>query len=360
MLDQIWNGIIYLGMPVVAAYHLICGSLFLNTAAEDAEGLEKWGNRLLTPVHYLLAGKKAVWENDHYILVQRFDYHENFELRTAASALACPVSLVVGSVVKGLSYFSAETRQRHAALKAAQQFVVSNLKEYQRIGLQVNDFTKGKALDPPRFQRRPGDENALAIEKKALREITTLLHGHQIPFWLENGTCIGAFRYGGAIPWDNDIDLAILELDFDNVLHLLGKLDPEKYAVQDWSSRSCPKAYIRLYIKENHSNIDFSVVRINPEKQTLAGIFSFEESPFMPQWWLEREKRYINAYAYDVIFPLKKAQFDGLEVPVPNQTAAYLQARYGENLDPVMVYNEATNKYEKDLSHPYWKMADMH
>jgi hypothetical protein len=361
MLDRIWNGIIYIGMPCVSAYHLLCGSLFLNTAAEDAEGLEKWGNTLLTPVHYLLAGKKAVREGDHYVFHQMFDYHPHFKLRTAASVVACPASLALGSAVKGLSYFSEETRQRHAALEVSQYYVASNVEKYQQMGLAVNDFRQGIALDPPRFQRRPGDENALSVEKQALREISTLLHAHQIPFWLENGTCIGAFRYGGVIPWDNDVDLAILEPDFDNVMNVLRKLDPKKYAVQDWSSRSCPKAYIRIYLKENHACIDFSVVRINQEKKTLAGIFSFEESPFMPKWWLEREKKYyINAYAYDVIFPLKKANFDGVEVPVPHQTVAYLQARYGENLDPVMLYNEATGKYEKDLSHPYWLMSDMH
>lgn len=60
--------------------------------------------------------------------------------------------------------------------------------------------------------------------------------------------------------------------------------------------------------------------------------------------------------AYETVFPLKKALFDGIEVYVPNQTKKYLQERYGENISPVKIYNEITGEYEKDLSHPYWQL----
>ena len=58
---------------------------------------------------------------------------------------------------------------------------------------------------------------------------------------------------------------------------------------------------------------------------------------------------------FEVVFPLKKASFDGVEAFVPNRTKEYLQQRYGENIDPAKIYNEQTGSYEKDLNHPYWQ-----
>ena len=63
----------------------------------------------------------------------------------------------------------------------------------------------------------------------------------------------------------------------------------------------------------------------------------------------------ISHCAYDRIFPLKKALFDGFEVPFPNHTAEVLNQKYENNLNPVKIYSEETEQYEKDLSHPYRK-----
>ena len=61
------------------------------------------------------------------------------------------------------------------------------------------------------------------------------------------------------------------------------------------------------------------------------------------------------ATPFALVFPLKKAYFDGIGVFVPGKTKEYLQQRYGDNIDPVKTYNAQTGQYEKDLSHPYWK-----
>ncbi len=356
MWDKFADWIIYWGMPVVASYHLVCGNIFLNVQAEDAEGLEKWGNYLLTPVQFLLCGKVATPTEEGYIFQQRFDYTQDLPLKSSGAILSFPLSLSVGSLCKGLSYISTSTQERAERLRKSieRQLIAPKIAHYENLGLEVKETTF--AISPPQHQRRPGDEKVLGPEKELLQTLSTLFKEHQIPFWVDCGTCLGTYRYGGAIPWDKDVDLAALLPDFDNIWNLLKGLDPDKYLAQDWSNRCRPKTYIRIYLKETRNHIDVYFFTIDPLKKTLSYILSNEISSFMLESWKIRERRFTVATPYEVVFPLKRAAFDGVDVFVPHQTERYLQDRYGKDLSPPRVYSEITGEYEKDLSHPYWRM----
>lgn len=367
MFDRIWDIFVHcltiIGLPLVCAYHVVCSSTFLNVSMTDATGLEKMGNIFLTPVQYLLGGKEAVLTSDgSWEIKQRFDYQTSFWPKSIACTIAFPASLVLGSAVKYAGILSQEARQRHDSLTQHYLSTVirPNLAAYLRKGLNIKDPQTAEFFPPLNYERRPGDENHMRETKEGLKEIAKLLTEANIPWWVDCGTLLGTYRYGGVIPWDYDIDIAVLISDFENVRRALNRLDKEKYVVQDWSGRSFPDSFFKIYVKDSKDFIDLYFYNIDEANRELKYIFSLEENIFFFEWWKIDERRFKKPVSFDVVFPLKKSIFDGIEVFIPNQPVPFLQRYYGENLSPVKIYNAKSNTFEKDLTHPYWQNKYVH
>jgi hypothetical protein len=366
MFDKLWDLLVdsayVFFVPLVCSYFALTSNIFLNTSCEEATGLEKLGNYLLVPCHYLFVGQTAKKDADgEWVFSNRFNYMDDrFVAKTVFSSIAVIPSFVVGVLLKTISLLTEGSRINHRTMYASCHSTKVELNKALYGSYEIGPQLEKEWFESEGLKRRPGDENIMRIEKQAVSEIAGILNREKIPWWVDCGTCLGAYRYGGIIPWDQDIDIAVFLHDFENVRSALNRLSPTKYIVQDWSTREHPKSYLKVYIRESGTQIDIYHFKILPEKQQIQYVLSMEHHSFFPEWWKIREKRFTVPASFDDVFPLKRVMFDGIEVNIPKNIKKYLQRYYGENLSPAKIYDPITKKYEKDLSHPYWQRAFVH
>ncbi len=70
------------------------------------------------------------------------------------------------------------------------------------------------------------------IEKDMLREIDRICRQHDIQYFISYGTMLGAVRHGGFIPWDDDVDVAMLRSEFEKFRQIAPKELNERFSYE--------------------------------------------------------------------------------------------------------------------------------
>lgn len=71
-----------------------------------------------------------------------------------------------------------------------------------------------------------------------LKYIDTVCKEHHIKWWLSSGTCLGAVRHGGFIPWDDDVDIEMFKDDYKRLCRILKSGKNDRYILQDHTTDS--------------------------------------------------------------------------------------------------------------------------
>ncbi len=90
------------------------------------------------------------------------------------------------------------------------------------------------------------DSSHLRLHQMRLLEmleyVDSICRRHDIPYWLSSGTLLGAYRHGGFIPWDDDVDIEMLDTDYQRFIEVMKNEKSDKYILQ--TQETDPGAFV--------------------------------------------------------------------------------------------------------------------
>jgi len=122
-----------------------------------------------------------------------------------------------------------------------------------------------------------------------LKVIDGICKKHDISYWLDGGTLLGAVRHNGFIPWDDDIDIAMDYQDMKRFAQIAPDELPKGLFLQSPETDPNIKEQMvkirdlnSLYIEKGDNFVADYV------KGVYVDIFPFESHPDIPKAWIKK------------------------------------------------------------------------
>lgn len=132
------------------------------------------------------------------------------------------------------------------------------------------------ALTPITQEQREQIQNILLEIYKDILEVCN--DYHLVPF-LAGGCALGAVRHGGFIPWDDDLDIAMMRGQYDEFLEVFAEKYQGKYIVNAPGVSSNPKERFAKIIKKGTLFKELITVSDDKLNGIFVDIFPIENIP---------------------------------------------------------------------------------
>jgi phosphorylcholine metabolism protein LicD len=153
------------------------------------------------------------------------------------------------------------------------------------------------------------------IMTNMLREFDRICRKYDLKYWSIGGTLIGAIRHKGWIPWDGDIDVGMLEEDYNKLQKIIQKELPNDIEFSEPTDKPCSKLRSKkakyIYTKwgnnwDTNKGLQIDIFVFKHDNNNIYGS-SICGIPDI------KKRTYID------IFPLKEIEFEDILVYVPNK-----------------------------------------
>ncbi len=117
------------------------------------------------------------------------------------------------------------------------------------------------------------------IEVDALKAIIAVCDKLSIEYFLIGGTCLGAIRHDGFIPWDDDIDVGMTRDDYNRFLLEAPRLLDERFFLQTpFTEKNAQYSYSKLRVNGT-TFMEYSNRKVIMHQGVYCDIFPFDEVP---------------------------------------------------------------------------------
>ncbi len=138
------------------------------------------------------------------------------------------------------------------------------------------------------FSQYNGEGTNLRKVQLRMLEILKIVDGlcrkNDICYWIEYGTLLGAVRHGGFIPWDDDLDICVLEKDFSKFTEICKSQLPDDLFLQNEESdpdSHMGKGMIKIRDRKSLYIHPFENFRKNYNKGIFIDVFMAKPYPRM-------------------------------------------------------------------------------
>lgn len=81
-----------------------------------------------------------------------------------------------------------------------------------------------------------------AVQIEILEEVERICKKHNLQYFADGGTLLGAVRHGGFIPWDDDLDICMKRKDYETFAKVALEELPKDYIMLNFE-QSCKENY---------------------------------------------------------------------------------------------------------------------
>lgn len=139
----------------------------------------------------------------------------------------------------------------------------------------TNNHSETNPINKDKLRRRFNPEGSPLRKHQMLmldmlKKIDGICRANDIKYWLSSGSCLGALRHGGFIPWDDDVDIEMLKPDFVRLRDIMRNYDGKDLVWQD--SKSDPE-YVQPFAKIRDTHTIIEEVEGTQANYRYCGVF---------------------------------------------------------------------------------------
>ena len=167
--------------------------------------------------------------------------------------------------------------------------------------------------------------NIVKLLYQILYDTHNILQDNGLNYWVDGGSFLGAIRHGGIIPWDDDIDIGIIQPDIKKFLSLRNQFKKCGYSIS--------KVFFgyKIFYSDREliedENFSFPFIDVFPFKK-IGNKYRLYSKAARDIWSKE-------SWFEDEIFPLKMYDFGNFKVLGPQTYKNYFKSSYGDDWNRV-------------------------